>query len=506
MRTPSDASGRAASSGVAAARAEGDQRMNDLRDILALDGVGQGEAISRGEVSPSDLVEAVIANIEAVDPELNSVVIPMFDEARRTAKQPLPSGPLAGVPFLLKNIVAEYRGSLYTASSPTLAGYVSDTDSELVRRYRAGGLVVAGKTNTPQFAVGPTTEPLMYGATRNPWDTGRSAGGSSGGSAAAVAAGLVALAHGNDGGGSIRIPASCCGLVGLKPTRGRNPLGPKYGEVWGGLIAEHVLSRSVRDTAAALDLTAGPDAGAPYWAAPDSQTYLEATKQNPDRLRIGFTDRTYSGEAIDPECRDSVRETARWCEQLGHDVEEVTLPIDGDLLFRNFTAVLAASASTVLRDMRRRTEERLDESHFEPLFWGLANVGDRMTAAEYMLTWQELHALGRQVGEFHSRYDVLLTPTLGKPPVPLGTFAMEPWGDPFAMRQQMWSFAPFTQLQNVTGQPAISLPLHLSSSGLPLGSHFVGRYGDELTLLRLAAQLEGAHSWAGRRPRVSALA
>jgi amidase len=474
--------------------------MSDFNEILALDAIGQGEMIRSGEVTALELVDAAISNIEELNPTLNAVVIPMFDEARAVAQQPLPEGPLSGVPFLLKNMVAEYAGTPYTASSSVMSGNVSQEDSEIVRRYKRAGLVTLGKTNAPLFAYGPATEPGLYGPTLNPWNTELSCGGSSGGSGAAVAAGFVAMAHGNDGGGSIRIPASCCGLVGMKPTRGRNPLGPQHGEVWGGLIAEHVMTRSVRDTAAALDVTAGPDLGAPYWAAPDSQTYLSATREEPRRLRIGFTDRTYSGDDIHPDSRAAVHATARLCAELGHSVEQVTLPIDGDALFRGFTALLAASASAVLLDLSRRAGRQFDESDFEPLFWGLALVGGRMSAADYIVTQQDLHKICLAIGRFHQGYDVLITPTLGTPPPRIGEFAMESGGDPIAIRQRMWAFAPFAQLQNVTGQPAISLPLHWNGDGLPIGSHFVGRYGDEITLLRLAAQLEAANDWHDRWP------
>jgi amidase len=477
--------------------------MANLNDVLALDALGQAELIRRKEVTPLELVDAVIENIERLNPTLNAVVIQMYDIARKAAQEPIPDGPFKGVPFLLKDLVAEYEGAPYTGGSAFLKGYISPKDTELVRRYKRAGLIIVGKTSSPELGVGPVTQPRLYGPARNPWDTSRTPGGSSGGSGAAVAAGLVAMAHGNDGGGSIRIPASCCALVGLKPTRGRNPLGPNYGDLWGGLIAEHVLTRSVRDSAAALDMTSGPDIGDPYWAPPADRPFLQAVKEPPGRLRIAFTDQSFSGTEVHPDCKAAVRDVAKLCEELGHYVEEASPQVNGPLLFENFTKVIAAATACAIRDLARITGREPNPGDFEPLAWGLAQRGNQMSAGEYMLAVQDLQKISRDVAQFFETYDVLLTPTTGMPPVPVGSFLMDEDGDPFETRRQMASFTPFTSLQNVTGQPAISLPLYWNSEGLPIGAHFVGRFGDEVTLFRLAGQLEEARPWKDRWPKIS---
>lgn len=477
--------------------------MSNLNDVLRLDAMGQAELIRRKEISPLELVDAVIENINRLNPILNAVVIPMFDIARKAAQDQIPQGPFQGVPFLLKDLVAEYEGAPYTAGSAFLKGYISKRDTELVRRYKRAGFITIGKTNSPEIGIGPVTQPRLYGPARNPWDTSRTAGGSSGGSAAAVASGLVPVAHANDGGGSIRIPASCCGLVGLKPTRGRNPLGPFYGELWGGLVAEHVLTRSVRDCAAVLDATSGPDIGDPYWAPPTDRSFLQAVEEPPGRLRIAFTDRTFSGTEVHPDCREAVRDVAKLCEDLGHHVEEASPQVDGSLLFENFTKVLAAEAARCIRDLGRIVGRQPTPEDFEPLAWGLAQRGEQMSAGEYLLALQDLHKLSRDVAQFFEKYDVFLTPTLGMPPVPVGSFLMSEEDDPVETRRQMSAFTPFTSLQNVTGQPAISLPLHWNDENLPIGVHFVARFGDEITLFRLAGQLEKARPWKDRWPEAS---
>ncbi|MGD9990392.1 MAG: amidase [Dehalococcoidia bacterium] len=475
--------------------------------VAEMDAVGQAELIRRGEVSPEELARVAIDNIEALNPRINAVIHRMFDEgletARRLHTEGAPTGPLHGVPFLLKDLLAEYAGQPYRAGSRFLDGNVSTQDAELTVRYKAAGLVTLGKTNLPEMAVGPATEPALFGATRNPWNLEFSTGGSSGGAAAAVAAGLVPLAHANDGGGSIRIPASCCGLVGLKPSRGRNPLGPRYGQVWGGLVAEHVVSRSVRDSAAALDATHGPDTGAPYWFPDPPTTYLEATGRLERRLRIAFTEHTYGGNDIHDECRAAVRHAAALCESLGHTVVESRPRIDEDALFDNFTRMLAVAVAATVRDVARIKGRAPRQGEVEPLVWLMAQRGEKISGGEYLTAVQDLHLLSRTVAQFHEDFDVLLTPTLGQPPVRLGSFVTEPGGDPFETRRRMWSFAPFPQLQNATGQPAISLPLHWTPDGLPVGVQAVARLGEEHTLLGLAGQLEAVAPWAHRWPRHS---
>lgn len=475
-----------------------------LREELAgMDALAQADLVRRGEVTPLELVEAAIERIEKVNPTINAVVLPMYDRAREAAGRPLAGGPLAGVPFLLKDFLAEYEGVRFTEGTAYLRDFVSDHDTELVRRHRRAGLIVVGKTNTPELAVGPTTEPRLFGPTRNPWDPARTAGGSSGGAAAAVAARLVPMAHGNDAGGSIRVPAACCGVFGLKPTRARNPLGPRYGDIMSGLVAEHALTLSVRDSAALLDATAGPDAGDPYWAPPPARPYREEAGALPGRLRVAVSTRTIMGGEVHPDCVAATRAAAELCASLGHDVVEAAPAVDGERLFSAFTGVLAAGFTWAIDDWQRRTGRVPAAELFEPFVWAFTGRGRSVTAPEYLAMVQELQAISRDIARFFADRDVWLTPALGEPPVELGTFRYA-GGDPFAVRRRMAAFTPFTYIANVTGQPAMSVPTHWTAGGLPVGTHWLGRFGDEATLLRLAAQLEATRPWAARRPPLSA--
>jgi amidase len=411
----------------------------------------------------------------------------------------LPAGPFAGVPFLLKDLLAECAGVPLTAGSDFLAGYVAPADSELVARYRRAGLIVVGQTNTPEFGILPTTEPRRYGPTRNPWAPDRTVGGSSGGSAAAVAARVVPMAHANDGGGSIRIPASCCGVFGLKPTRGRNPLGPHYGDLFGGLVSEHAVTRSVRDSAALLDATAGPDWGDPDWGRPARPFALEVGAP-PGRLRIAVSAAAPTGVTVHPDCVEAVHEAARLCAALGHDVVcDVPLPIDGREVGRAFAVAWAAGTAWAVDDWARRIGRRPEPALFEPLTWALQERGRRHTAADYFLARQDMQRASRAVARFFQDYDLWLSPVLAQPPVPLGTFDPLPDDATRGLRAAA-GFSPFTFVANVTGQPAMSVPLVWNAAGLPIGVHFLGRVGDERTLFRLAAQLEAARPWAARRP------
>ncbi len=477
--------------------------MTNADELAYLDGIEQARMVRSGDVKPIELVDAAIERIERINPELNAVVTPMYDDARRAALGPIPDGPFAGVPFLLKDFLAEYAGVRFTEGSAFLEDFVPDQDTELVKRFKRAGLIFVGKTNTPEMAIGGTTEPCLFGPTHNPWDVSRTPGGSSGGAAAATASGMVAIAHGNDAGGSIRIPASCCGVFGLKPTRARNPLGPHFGEVFSGLVAEHVLTRSVRDSAAILDATSGPDLGDPYWAPPAARSFLGEVGADPGRLRIAFMTATPSGAEVHPDCVAAVRDAAALCAGLGHEVVEAGPPIDGESLWRWFTTALSAGLAWALDDWSRRTGRELDQGLFEPFVWSLSKRGRQVSAPEYLLIMQDLQSLSRDVARFFVDYDLLLTPTLGEPPVPLGTFSFES-GDPFELRRRIAAFSPFTYMTNVTGQPAMSVPLFWNDAGLPVGAHFAARFGDEAALFRLAAQLEEARPWAGRRPPVSA--
>lgn len=476
--------------------------MGKSEDLTSLDATALAELVRKKEVKPIELVEAAIERIERVNPALNAVVTPMYDYAREQALGPMPDGPFAGVPFLLKDFLAECGGVRFTEGTAFLRDYVPDEDSELVKRYKGAGLIIVGKTNTPELAIGITTEPRLFGPTHNPWDTDRTPGGSSGGSGAAVAAGVVPMAHGNDAGGSIRVPASCCGVFGFKPTRARNPLGPHYGDIFTGLAVEHALTRSVRDSAALLDATAGPDLGDPYWAPPPERPFVQEVGAQPGRLRIALSSQTPLGKEVHPDCVAAVRDAAALCEELGHDVVEAAPAFDGELAWQSFTTVLCAGFAWAIDDWGRRTGRTPTSEFFEPFVWSFTQRGRELSAPDYLLALQDLQKLTRDIARFFVDYDIWLTPTLGEPPVPLGTFkfSME---DPFELRRRMATFAPFTYISNATGQPAMSVPLSWNSEDLPVGTHFVGRFGHEATLFRLAAQLEEARPWANRRPPVS---
>jgi amidase len=464
-------------------------------DFTFLDATAQAELVRQKEVKPIELVEAAIDRIEGLNPTLNAVITPMYELARDAAVEKLPDGPFTGVPFLLKDILGIYAGVRMTLGSKSLQGFVPDHDSELVARFKRAGLVIVGKTNTPEFGILPTTEPLLFGPCRNPWNTDHTTGGSSGGSAAAVAAGMVPMAHGNDGGGSIRIPASCCGLFGLKPTRARNPLGPDFGDVMSGLVAEHALTRSVRDSAALLDATAGPDVGDPYWAPPPERPYLQEVGADPGRLKIAFTTRAGADVKVDADCVQAVEDTAKLCTELGHEVEEKTLPLKAEVLFDAFSVLWSAGTASTLKMLGDVREQ------VEPLSWALKEMSEQFSAADYILAVQTLQSVSREVARFFQDYDILLTPTLAEPPLPLGAFDSPP-DNPLHGFYRSAMFACFTPVCNMTGQPGMSVPLFWNADNLPVGSHFIGRFGDEATLFRLAAQLEEARPWADRRPAI----
>jgi amidase len=477
--------------------------MKNSDEYASLDGMAQADLVRRGEVTAAELVEAAIGRIERLNPDLNAVIRPLFDDAREAAKGPLPEGPFSGVPFLLKDLLAEIAGVPLVEGSGFLDGhYVSGADCELVRRLKAAGLIIVGKTNTPEFGLLPTTEPRLTGPTRNPWDRGRTAGGSSGGSAAAAAAGLTAMAHANDGGGSIRIPASCCGVFGLKPTRGRNPLGPHYGDLMNGLVSEHAVTRSVRDSAALLDATRGPAVGDPYGAPPPARPYTDEVGQDPGKLRIALSLAPVTDSAVHPDCLAAVRETAALCADLGHEVEEAAPALDGELLVKRFGQMWTAFVGWAVADWTRRTGREPKPEHFEAATWRMYENAQRRGGTDYLLAVQDLQRLSRDVAAFFQDYDLWLTPTLGAPPQPLGYFDWTPESGAEA-RERINQYSCFTIICNVTGQPAMSVPLAWNSDGLPIGSQFIAPYGDEATLFRLAAQLEAARPWADRWPEIA---
>ncbi len=471
-----------------------------MDELAFLDATAQAGLVRRKEVTASELLDAAIARVEQLNPELNAVVTPLYEQAKEAASTVSGDAPFSGVPFLLKDLVSEYAGAPRTDGSAFVAGhYVSPVDSELVRRYKRAGLIILGKTNTSEFGLLPTTEPHRFGPTRNPWNTRLGTGGSSGGSSAAVATGMVAAAHANDGGGSIRIPAACCGLVGLKPTRGRNSLAPHYGDIAGGIICEHVVTRSVRDSAAILDATAGPMPGDPYALdAPDCSYAVEAGR-DPGRLRIALDTRSLSGLPAHADCAAGAEAAARLCEELGHEVVEASPAIDGKRLLKTFGAVLTAYLCWNIDDWALRIGRTPSVEDFEPVTWRMYQNGLRQSAGDYLLAVEQMQQISRDFAGFFSNREIWLTPTLARPPVPVGYFEYAPnERDRFFAR--LAEYTGFTLIANATGQPAISLPLHWNGDDLPIGVQLTGRYGDEATLIRLAAQLERARPWADRRP------
>lgn len=477
--------------------------MGISQETASLDAIAQAELVRKKEVKPIELVEEAIERIERINPQINAVITPMYDLAREAAVRELPVGPFIGVPFLLKDFLAHYAGVRSTSGSAFTSDYVPDQDSELVVRLKKAGLVVVGKTNTPEFGLHCTTEPQLFGPTRNPWDIEKTTGGSSGGPAAAVAARLVPMAHGNDGGGSIRNPSSCCGVFGLKPTRARNPLGPRLGDIMSGLVVEHALTRSVRDSAALLDATSGPDLGDPYPAPPPARPFLKEVGADPGRLRIAYTTQQAKGVKVHEDCVNALEDAAKLCAELGHEVEEKALDINYEMLAQLFMVLFSAGMAMSADGMAMLMGKMPTQDQFEPLTWAFIEAGRGFSAPQYLLAVTGLQAMTRDLARQTADFDLWLTPTLAEPPVPLGTFESLP-NNPLEWTMRVGEFTPFTFIYNVTGQPAMSVPLYWNDEGLPIGVQFIAKFGDEATLFRLAAQLEEARPWAERRPPVSA--
>jgi len=462
------------------------------------DAVGLAEIVRKREARPEELLDAALRRAESVNPALNAIVRTLEQEARRTVASDALSGPLAGVPFLLKDISAQLKGVPTSAGSRLFADQPAADDSAIVRAYKEAGLVIFGKTNTPEFGLAATTEPVLFGPTHNPWDLQRTPGGSSGGSAAAVAACIVPAAHASDGGGSIRIPASCCGLFGLKPSRGRVSMAP-VGEGWGGLSVQHVLTRSVRDSATLLDIACQPQAGDPYWLAPPPRPFAEQARQPVGRLRIGFSAQALIWGKLDPQCLRALDAAAALCESLGHEVEQIDLPGDFQAMAAAVNVVVGANVAAMLDREGARRGAPIREEEVERLSWSISQEGGRTTAAQYAGAMQTIHAMGRTIGAVFVRRDVVILSTLGKPPLPLGVMDTNA-ADLSGYGEELYSFMPNTQPFNVSGSPAMSVPLAWSDEGLPIGVQFAGRMGDEATLLGLATQLEEAQPWSSRRP------
>lgn len=499
--------------------------MAGFPEYIEYDGLGLAALGRKGEVTPVEIVEAAIARIEALNPQLNAVIHKMYEQARTkaaamSAAGALPDAPFVGVPFLMKDLVSEYAGEPMRRGSRFFQGYTSSHDTEIVQRYKAAGLIVLGKTSTPELGLTPVTEPKHFGPTHNPWDHTRTAGGSSGGSAAAVAARMVPIASGGDGGGSLRIPASCCALFGLKPTRGRTPTGPVAGELWQGFVVEHVLTRSVRDSAAMLDAIAGADVGAPYVAPPPQRPFLAEVGAPPGRLRIAFTTKPFLGNSVHADCVQGLQATAKLLAELGHEVVEAAPPIEGLTFAKAFLTLVCADTAAAIVDSAALVGRKVSYQEFEPSTWALYLLGKQVSSTELIRAKWYLQRCAREIGRFFVDYDLLVTPTLAAPPVVTGS--LQPQGAAAAAIKLLgrlnagvvlkaaralemsaatvFDFTPYTPPFNVTGQPAMSVPLHWNDAGLPIGMHFVGRYGNEATLFRLAAQLEVASPWRQRVP------
>jgi len=469
-------------------------------DYASHDGLGLAELVKKGDVSPGELVEEAITRIEKHNPALNAVILKLYDLGREMAKAPA-DGPFKGVPFLLKDAFGDIAGYPTRLASRFRAETPAKEDAVLAKRFKAAGITILGKTNVPEFTLLPTTESTLYGPARNPWNLDHSTGGSSGGSAAAVAAGIVPMAHANDSGGSIRIPASSCGLVGLKPTRARTSLGPDYGDVLSGFCHEHVVTRTVRDSAAMLDCIHGNEPGDPYVAPPVNGRFLDELKKKPGKLRIAFSKKNPAGASLHADCVQGVEAVAKQLADLGHEVVEAAPPLNADEPGNIFLPLWAAWLASEIEGEAARRGRGPKDDELEPLTRGLWEVGKTVSAAQYLMLVKEAQALTRRIASFMQTYDVWLTPTLAAPPIPLGLINVnEP--DPIIAFAPTVDYVPFTPIQNITGQPALSLPLCMSESGLPVGMMFSARFGDEATLFRLAAQLEEAMPWKDRHPHV----
>ena len=498
--------------------------MGGFTEYDRYDGLGLAELIREKQVSVSEVCEAAMERIERLNPELNAVVAPMAHLAGKSIQDLPSSGPFRGVPFLLKDLLAAYAGVPLTYGCKALKNFIPDHDSELVRRFKQAGVIILGKTNTPEFGLLAYTEPELFGPTRNPWNLNHTPGGSSGGTAAAVAAGMVPLASGGDGGGSIRIPSSCCGLLGLKPTRGRTPTGPDHGELWQGAAVEHVITRSVRDSAAMLDAACAPDMGAPYIIAPPQRPYLEEIGRDPCSLKIAFSTRSPLGTPVNGEIVEATLKTARLLEKMGHSVEERTPEIDGLALARSYFSMYYGEVAHNIDQLKTVLGRSARPSDVETVTWALGLLGRATSALSFVRAKSMWGDASRAMARFHQEYDLYLTPTLAQPPIKIGALKPKPSeravlkvintlrlgrllklsGAVEKLALQNLSRTPFTQLANFTGQPAMSIPLSRTSDGLPCGMHFMAPFGDEATLFRLAAQLEKEKPWFDEIPPVHA--
>ncbi|MEZ5696312.1 MAG: amidase family protein [Sphingomonadaceae bacterium] len=471
-------------------------------DYLAQDALGLAELVRKREVSASELLEMAIERASKQDAKLNFLAQEIYDYGREKIAQGLPEGPFTGVPFLEKDLHMHISGVRSGQGSRLYDDYVPDFTSELVKRHEAAGLVIFGKTTTPEFGLTGTTESLAEGPTRNPWDVTRSSGGSSGGASSAVASGVIPLAHASDGGGSIRIPASTCGLFGLKPSRGRVPMGPLRTEGWGGMSTNGALSRSVRDSAALLDATHGPELGSRYSAPTPDGTFLSQVTREPGSLRIALMLEPISGAPVDPEVVEATRQAAKLCESLGHHVEEASLKIDAARMGQANFALISTALVVDIDARAKAAGVDVGPDVIEKMTMGFYQFGKQVPGTAVASANNLMQEIAVTVARFMANYDVILSPVLASPPAKLGVYDLDK-DDFAAWGAAVGAYVPFTGLFNATGQPSMSVPLGMSKGNLPIGSMFTGRYGDEATLLRLAGQLERAAPWFDRLPQLA---
>ncbi|MCE9648276.1 MAG: amidase [Parvibaculum sp.] len=473
--------------------------MSGFSDYDKYDGLGLAELVAKREVKPEELLDEAIARTEKLNPKINAVVLKHYDEARAQIARGLPEGPYKGVPFLLKDLHLLLDGTITSFGSAAFKTNKADHNSTLTERYLAAGLVIFGKTNSPEFGLAPTTEPRLYGPTHNPWDLTRSPGGSSGGAAAAVAAGILPVANASDGGGSIRIPAAACGLFGIKPTRGRTPMGPDRGEGWGGMSIAHVVSRSVRDSAAMLDATHGPAEGDPYAAPAFTGSYLAEASKAPGKLRIAYSTKRPNGTTCHKDVAAAIEGTAKLLASLGHEVEEAAPEINVEEMSKNQAALIGPNIALTVRQRAAALGRELTGNDIEAFTQLVAAAAKNVSAADYAEATLYIHQMGRKMAKFHRRYDVYLSATIATPPVPL-KFIDTMSNDVGTLMRNMSEYMPNIGVYNMTGQPSMSMPLAWNDDNLPLGMMFTGRFGDEATLFRLAGQLETARPWKDKRP------
>ncbi|HEY7628169.1 MAG TPA: amidase [Ilumatobacteraceae bacterium] len=474
-------------------------------EYRSFDGLGLAHLVRTKQITPGELLDVALAQAQATD-EIGAIVHPQPERARRVIRNGIPDAPLSGVPFVIKDLGCEAVDFPTSLGSRLFRDYRYRVDCEIFVRLERAGLVTFARTTSPELGIGPTAEGAVYGRpTRNPWNLDHVAGGSSAGSGAAVAAGVVPMAHGSDGGGSVRIPASSCGLFGLKPTRARLPDGPSAGEGWAGMAIDGFLTRSVRDTAALIDATHGPDLGAPYYAPPLHGTLLDAIATPPRPLRIAYSMLSFTGEPVHADCRDAIAHTADLCAQLGHELIEADPKIDILRFMRAWTNIVACGTELTVRSREHELGRRATRDDLDGVTLGAVALGETISGAEYLDAVGTVHAIGRTTARLFADelgFDALLTSTLAEPPAQLGRF--RPDNDDFLDYRLgpngVLAYSPFTALANGTGQPAMSVPLYWNGEGLPIGTHFMARAGDEAMLMQLAAQLEEADPWFARVP------